>query len=659
MAPRWIQTFNALYRKLPFADTARTNLRIWVEAVRRAFAVDPPGYAVSLDGVNDYVVVPHSVAWGANEGLNILNAISIECWVYWKNTGVDIDFICSKGPGIYEIHTAVGGVTANSLRFIPMGTVNIDTAVNRFPSNTWNHVVVTWSDATRVGKIYINGVDTLAVKSLDTGGVLAASVLDFNIGRRQPGTFPFKGYIDEFRVWGRELSAAEVTELYAAGAGFYLDDAEVASGVGYAYELRAYWRFDEGTGVAAEDEAPTNADGTLMLGATWTTGKVLRPTSFQTGVNRVYDAAFLPYARNLELDAWGAVIRDTAGALLTRTLGESDPAYRTRQLAAWQATVAALTVDAITDAVNAAAVAFVPPLTVTRIDEYYKDRLEDGVAAADTWSLGDRWGLHDLDLLSFAVVLSRIPTPAETLTLAAVVESLKAAQTCGYLVNQLATLPISYRARAKIYSQKVMDWIWDDNFLRAAWMAAPDVRDYYNTFGEGGVMPVWQYSLGTEIWGVGANGVGGGVPMVCVPRQNLKRFVFDERDIYIDALLKIVDFGMGPGSAGLALRYDDVNNELYAVMFAGLAPGCNYTVYHYDPIGGWTVIAGPTVIAADMSVYQRVQCTLEDKYLTLIVGGVVLENRLDIGTTLTAPGRWGLCIDDVNVDLYADELKYW
>lgn len=657
MAPRWIQTFNALYRKLPFADTARTNLRIWAEGVRRAFAVDPPGYAVSLDGVNDYVDCPHNPAWGANEGLNVVNEFSLECWAYWLNSGVNVDVICSKGVGSYQLSTNAG--LANSLVFSveAAGPTTITTPINKFPSNQWNHVVVTWNDMGAAGHIYVNGVDTGA--AVVGAGPIAATANNWNWGQEFGGANPFKGYLDECRIWGRELSAAEVTELYAAGAGFYLDAAEIASGVGYAYELRAYLRFDEGTGVTADDLGSAAADGTLTNGPTWIAGKVLVPTSFQTGVNRVYDAAFIPYARNLELDEWGKVIRSTAGALLTRILGESDPAYRARLLAAWQATVAALTVKAITDAVNAAAAAFVPPLTVTRIDEYYKDRLEDGVAAADTWSLGDRWGLHDLDLLSFAVVLSRIPTPAETLTLAAVVESLKAAQTCGYLVNQLATLPISYRARAKIYSQKVMDWIWDDNFLRAAWMAAPDVTDYYDTFGEGGVMPVWQYSLGTEIWGVGANGVGGGVPMVCVPRQNLKRFVFDERDIYIDALLKIVDFGMGPGSAGLALRYDDVNNELYAVMFAGLAPGCNYTVYHYDPIGGWTVIAGPTVIAADMSVYQRVQCTLEDKYLTLIVAGVVLENRLDIGTTLTTPGRWGLCIDDVNVDLYADEIKYW
>ena len=647
MPPRFIQTFNALYNKLPFADTARTVLRAWAEAVRRELGVDAAGYAIHFDGVDDFVNVPHDAAWGANTGLNIINEISVEAWVYWENVGADVDVICSKGVDVYQLETGAGGVV-NCLRFTPLAGVTITSPINTFPSNQWNHVVATFNSATRAGFIYVNGVDTAAVV-VDGGGPLAASAAAWNWGQETGGATPFEGRLDECRVWGKVLSAAEVTELYAAGAGFYLDAEALATAEAYAYQLRGYWRFDEGTGLVTDDASPTGADGTLTNGPTWVAGKVPTPKCLQTAANRVYDAIFLPRARTAELDAWGALLN------VARTAGESDPAYRTRLLTAWQASAYALTIKALTDALNLKGATYVPVLSVTRIDEYYKDRNEDGVDPADTWSLGDRWGLCELDLLSFGVVLSRIPTAVEAQELINIVAALKAAQVCGWLLNQLATLPITYRARAKAYSATVAAWLWDDNFNRATLPGA--VTDLYNTYGD--AAPVWTYTALAALWGDASNGAGGGVPRVCVPKLTLASpLLLRERDIYVDAQLKIDVLGAGTGFAGVALRYDEATNKGYFVGFA-TTPASTYTVYYFDG-AAWNVLLGPTAVGVDMAAaYRRVQVTLEDKYLTLIVAGTVLESRTDIGVAIATAQRWGFCCKGINVDLYADDIRYW
>lgn len=392
----------------------------------------------------------------------------------------------------------------------------------------------------------------------------------------------------------------------------------------------------------------------------------------QTEANAVYDALFVTTASGDDLDKWGAVLGKA------REDGQSDAQYRADLLDRLRASSSLLTISAIADKVDEIAEEWVPPLEVVkvgveqvpRVDEHYRPywggdpqqygRREDGTDAQDDYSLGEVWGLEELDRLTFSVVLSRIPTPEEAGDLVDGVYDVKAAHVRGHLVNELATTPTVYRRRATAYSAAVAPWLWADEFNILTDEAVTTEELGYDTFGDGTSYPVWSIGEG-RLWGDSSQG-DPNLPHVIVPRLGLPdRLVMLERDIYVETKMWIEEDGTGTGWAGVALRADPgISDKMYAVAFAGVAPDCTYAFYYYNG-SSWTSIIPPTAVGVDMgdSTGVDVQITLEGQLLTLIVDGTVLRERYDVGSDLTTPGRWGFVTVEDNVDLYADNFKYW
>jgi hypothetical protein len=107
-----------------------------------------------------------------------------------------------------------GGNTSNTSLDVVVATTVMTTA-------TWYHVVGTFDGGTGNLKIYINGTLENTEPSALTG--VFNSTAQFQIGHIQEfgggaGGY-FDGIIDEFGVWSRALSGAEVTELYNSGSG--------------------------------------------------------------------------------------------------------------------------------------------------------------------------------------------------------------------------------------------------------------------------------------------------------------------------------------------------------------------------------------------------------------------------------------------------------
>lgn len=107
---------------------------------------------------------------------------------------------------------------------------------------------------------YINGVYSSSGSSnIGTGGVvgkLSIGSLDGALGS------PFKGIIDEPRIWNRALTAQEIKDLY-------LNNIVPQDG------LVAEYLFDEATGTTAIDTSGNGNDGTIT-GATYTTDVPLK-----------------------------------------------------------------------------------------------------------------------------------------------------------------------------------------------------------------------------------------------------------------------------------------------------------------------------------------------------------------------------------------------
>ncbi|MBW8780689.1 MAG: alginate lyase family protein [Verrucomicrobia bacterium] len=167
--------------------------------------------AVSLSGSTNYATLPTGVVAGlGNCTLSTwvkLNSLSTWARLFDFGTGTtNYMFLVPQGP------------TANRIRFAirtpSVSEQQINSTVNT-PVGTWFHVAVTFSGS--VGTLYINGVSA----GTNTGMTLTPSSLGLTtqnyIGKSQFSADPYlNGAVDEFQIYGRALSAAEISALAAA-----------------------------------------------------------------------------------------------------------------------------------------------------------------------------------------------------------------------------------------------------------------------------------------------------------------------------------------------------------------------------------------------------------------------------------------------------------
>lgn len=168
----------------------------------------------SFNGTDEYFSSASNPLAGAS-------AFSIQAWVFLNETApaFDNDAIISgrdgSGNGFsFEIDGSASGLWrfTKTISFSSGNAVSNSTAAD----SQWLHLVGTVSSGGTV-KLYVNG--TAQTTTGTKAGSLGASTV--NIGTRYDATSTafFKGLIDELSLWSRELTSAEVTELYNAGSG--------------------------------------------------------------------------------------------------------------------------------------------------------------------------------------------------------------------------------------------------------------------------------------------------------------------------------------------------------------------------------------------------------------------------------------------------------
>lgn len=118
-----------------------------------------------------------------------------------------------------------------------------------FPLNQWSNVVVTVSGTT--GRMYLNGT----VVATNTNMTVKPSALGNTnrnyLGKSQYSDPAYDGAIDDFAIYNRALSAAEVTALAGGQA---------------AVGNVAQYKFDEAGGSTLVDSSGNNRNGTIVLG---------------------------------------------------------------------------------------------------------------------------------------------------------------------------------------------------------------------------------------------------------------------------------------------------------------------------------------------------------------------------------------------------------
>ncbi len=97
--------------------------------------------------------------------------------------------------------------------FAAAGQTYID-GIEKLNEGAWNHIAATW-DGTYM-HVFINGVQQQEAQPFPMA--YASSSEPVRIGRGNTQTYWFDGSIDEFTVYGRALTPAEVMSIFAAGS---------------------------------------------------------------------------------------------------------------------------------------------------------------------------------------------------------------------------------------------------------------------------------------------------------------------------------------------------------------------------------------------------------------------------------------------------------
>ncbi|MEU1254568.1 beta-L-arabinofuranosidase domain-containing protein [Streptomyces chartreusis] len=243
-----------------FTDRIGTMIGALTE-VRAALRGDPAVLSVAgrfgtaaenVRGSYRYVDLPAAVLGGAP-------AITLSAWVkptHDANWARVFDFGDNNTRYLYLTARNANGVPRFAVTTGgPGGEQGLD-GTAALPLGRWSHLAVTIGGGT--GTLYVNGSAVARNTPMTLTPAALGTLANNWLGRSNFAADPvFAGAYDEFNVWSRALSAAEITELQGARA------AEVSAGRG---DLASY-AFDETSGGTFADASGRGLAATLRR--TW------------------------------------------------------------------------------------------------------------------------------------------------------------------------------------------------------------------------------------------------------------------------------------------------------------------------------------------------------------------------------------------------------
>ena len=205
------------------------------------------GGAVTFDGTND------CVSAGTNADFD-LTTFSISGWFKTQNTNAHF-FVVTKGPAYNNRNytVVVDKDQAFALTFKFSGTTGEDfsmsSAARALNDGRWHHFVAVADNAANAARIYLDGSLNATAPFTFNPEIRPADPL--YIARYANSYSP--GTLDDFRLYNRVLSSAEVAALYGAGnitrlAGSLGPSIEVLSATPALYGLGTNWRASQEVG---------------------------------------------------------------------------------------------------------------------------------------------------------------------------------------------------------------------------------------------------------------------------------------------------------------------------------------------------------------------------------------------------------------------------
>jgi hypothetical protein len=219
---------------------------------------------LTFDGSTGFITVPNDAALNLGTG-----NFSISFWLKKEYSGKNETIFRKylQGGAKGYAFTATGGgylsylfIASGELMSVEIGSVTI---------GEWMSVIVTCD---RSGYIiaYVDGVAGSPQLTSYFSGIDLDNTADATFGCAYIETIPlygdfFTGSLDDFRVYKKALSEAEVLAIYNGGKGKKYDIADAGAGLAF--------NFDEGTGNPVSS-GTAELTGTITGGVTWEDGGV-------------------------------------------------------------------------------------------------------------------------------------------------------------------------------------------------------------------------------------------------------------------------------------------------------------------------------------------------------------------------------------------------
>lgn len=208
------------------------------------------GNALRLNGSSgaQYVALPAGITAQLTD-FTIASWVNVGSADTWMRV---FDF--GQNAGVYMFLTPAAGIAGTPPRFaITTGGSGQEqqlTGGSALPAGEWVHLAVTLSGTT--GTLYVNGQVAATNTAMTLNPASLGNPANLWIGKSEFSDPPLNGTVDEFQVFDRALSQAEVSSLLGSAAG--------TTGGGHV----AWYRFDETGGGAALDASGHGRDATIV-----------------------------------------------------------------------------------------------------------------------------------------------------------------------------------------------------------------------------------------------------------------------------------------------------------------------------------------------------------------------------------------------------------
>ncbi len=205
-----------------------------------AYPAGETNRAFAHDGSNRYIEVADSASLNPAQ-------LTLEAWVRRDATlGNWGSVLMKSSTSSWNDGWGLGNHTDGRIHFFVNEYSSVEVSAD-LEADVWTHVAATYDGAAL--KLYLNGA---LVASRDHTAAIEQSSQPLRIGSGAGAEYPWKGQIDEVRVWG----VARTAEQIAASFGSTL--------IGNEAGLAGYWRFDEAIGETFADRTANANDGVLV-----------------------------------------------------------------------------------------------------------------------------------------------------------------------------------------------------------------------------------------------------------------------------------------------------------------------------------------------------------------------------------------------------------